>query len=240
MRFSSIVTTAIAIGMVSAHGKLTLEREIAVRSAMLGQHTSRDISHCAAKLKTRGVEDRAIERRARKRDELIKKRGIKARDLATILATDHNETSLGYTLDTPETTIFATDSSCVLTAEGESGPYCKYPKRGVVHIVTFHANSYLFCEDVAGEYIRQDLVEDQEGVPVHYDFQILDIDTCEPIVGAYFEIFNANSTGVYSGTTNDGNGNTDDTSVLTKTFLRGAQATDEDGVASFDTLFAGH
>lgn len=129
MRFSSIVSTAMATGLVSAHGKLTLEREIAVREAMLGQHTSRDISHCAAKLKTRGLEDRAIERRARKRDELVKKRGIKARDLATILATDHNETSLGYTLDTAESTIFASDASCILTAEGESGPYCKYPSK---------------------------------------------------------------------------------------------------------------
>lgn len=84
------------------------------------------------------------------------------------------------------------------------------------------------------------MVDDQEGIPVHYDFQILDIDTCEPIVGAYFEIFNANSTGVYSGTTNAGNGNTADVTVLDKTFLRGAQPTDDEGVASFDTLFAGH
>lgn len=37
-----------------------------------------------------------------------------------------------------------------------------------------------------------------------------------------------------------GNGNTDDVSVLDETFLRGLQATDDDGVASFDTLFAGH
>lgn len=128
MHFSSIFIAALAAGLVSAHGKLTLEREIAVRSAMLGQHTSRDISHCASKMKTRGLEDRAIERRAKKRDDLIKKRGIKARDLATILATDHNQTSLGYTLDTAESTIFATDASCILTAEGESGPYCKYLK----------------------------------------------------------------------------------------------------------------
>lgn len=124
MRSASIFGAAMAAGLVSAHGKLTLEREIAVRSAMLGQHTSRDISHCAAKMKTRGLEDRAIERRARKRDELVKKRGIKARDLATILATDHNHTALGYTLDTAESTIFATNASCILTAEGESGPYC--------------------------------------------------------------------------------------------------------------------
>ena len=37
-----------------------------------------------------------------------------------------------------------------------------------------------------------------------------------------------------------GNGNTDDVSVLNEIFLRGLQPTDSDGVASFDTLFAGH
>lgn len=124
MRFSTIISSAAAAGLVSAHGPLTVEQEIAVRSAMLQQHTSRDLSHCASKLKTRGLEDKAIERRARKRDELIKKRGIKARDLTTILATDHNQTELGYTLDSAESTIFATENSCILTSEGESGPYC--------------------------------------------------------------------------------------------------------------------
>jgi hypothetical protein len=49
-----------------------------------------------------------------------------------------------------------------------------------------HSNKKI---DVAGEYIRSDLVEDMVGVPVHYDFQILDVTTCEPIVGVYFEIF---------------------------------------------------
>ncbi|KAK9416578.1 putative Intradiol ring-cleavage dioxygenase [Seiridium unicorne] len=43
----------------------------------------------------------------------MKKRNIKA------LATDHNKTSLAYTLDTPEGTIFASNGSCILTPEGE-------------------------------------------------------------------------------------------------------------------------
>jgi protocatechuate 3,4-dioxygenase beta subunit len=214
MRYSAIIAGAVAAGVVSAHGNL--DQEIAVRRAML-QHTARNLDHCAAKLKTRGLEDRSIERRANKRDELVKKRNIKARDLATVLATDHNATDTGFTLNTAEADVFASYTSCILTSEGESGPYY-----------------------VAGEYVRQDLVDDQEGVPVHYDFQIIDVETCEPIVGSYFEIFSCNSTGVYSGTTNTGNGNTEDTSVLDKTFLRGLQPTDEEGVASFDTLFPGH
>ncbi|KAF8859947.1 aromatic compound dioxygenase [Acephala macrosclerotiorum] len=216
MRFSGIAAITITTAIVSAHGNHDIAREIAVREAMF-QYTTRDLSHCAAKLKARGLEGRAIQRRANVAAELIQKRGIKARDVASVLATDHNETTLGYTLDTAESTLFASNGSCVLTPEGESGPYY-----------------------VAGEYVRTNLTEDMVGVPVHYDFQILDVETCEPVVGKYFEIFNCNSTGVYSGTTMSGNGNTEDVTVLNKTFLRGLQPTDDDGVASFDTIFAGH
>ncbi|KAK6199656.1 hypothetical protein LQW54_010040 [Pestalotiopsis sp. IQ-011] len=215
MIFNAItLAAALAATAVSAHGDV--DREIAMRSAML-ELTSRDLSQCASKLQARGFEERAIQRRSETRAKLMKKRGIKARDVDSVLATDHNMTSLAYTVDTDESVIFASNGSCTLTPEGESGPYY-----------------------VGGEFVRSDLVEDVVGVPVHYEFQILDADTCEPIVGSYFEIFNCNSTGVYSGTTNAGNGNTADVSVLDLTWLRGLQPTDDEGVASFDTIFPGH
>lgn len=47
------------------------------------------------------------------------------RDLDTILATDHNKTSLGYTANTDPTTLFAGYNSCLLTPEVTQGPYCK-------------------------------------------------------------------------------------------------------------------
>ncbi|KAI1334893.1 Intradiol ring-cleavage dioxygenase [Xylariaceae sp. FL0016] len=215
MLFNTIATVALAATSVHAHGNL--KREIAMRSAML-EHTSRDLSHCSSKLKARGFEERAVQRRSETLNQLLKKRNIKTRrSVESVLATDHNETASGYTMGTPENVIFASNGSCTLTPEGESGPYY-----------------------VAGEYIRTDLAEDVEGIPVHYEFQILDVDTCEPIVGSYFEIFNANSTGVYSGTTNTNNGNTNDTSVLNETWLRGLQPTDDEGVVNFDTVFPGH
>lgn len=50
-----------------------------------------------------------------------------------------------------------------------------------------------------------------------------------------------NSTGVYSGVSASGNGNSAvDTSNLNATFLRGVQKTDSDGTVQFDTLFPGH
>lgn len=71
-----------------------------------------------------------------------------------------------YTLDTPEETIFSGNSSCVLSPEVTEGPYY-----------------------VAGEYIRTDVTDEQEGVALHLELQVLDIDTCEPVTGAYTEIW---------------------------------------------------
>lgn len=42
---------------------------------------------------------------------------------------------------------------------------------------------------VAGEYVREDITEGQAGVPLTLDLQVLDIETCEPVVGAYTEIW---------------------------------------------------
>lgn len=46
--------------------------------------------------------------------------------------------------------------------------------------------------------------------------------------------------GVYSGIVANGNGDSSDTSNIDKTFLRGIQETNADGVAVFDTIFPGH
>lgn len=92
---------------------------------------------------------------------------------------------------------------------------------------------------VWGEMIRQDVVEEQfsDGVPVHLEVQYYDIETCEPIPNVYVDIWNANATGVYSGISTSGNYAT---GGYNSTYLRGVQATDEDGVATFDTIFPGH
>lgn len=72
------------------------------------------------------------------------------------------------------------------------------------------------------------------------DIQIIDVNTCEPVPQAHLEIWSCNSTGVYSGVTASGNGNTDDTTNLNATFMRGVQKSDSDGVVMFDGLVPGH
>lgn len=40
-----------------------------------------------------------------------------------------------------------------------------------------------------GEDIRSDLIDGQQGVPVHLDIQLIDVETCEPIEGTFIEMW---------------------------------------------------
>ena len=42
---------------------------------------------------------------------------------------------------------------------------------------------------VSGEYIREDVTDGQAGVDLHLELQVLDVNTCEPVVNAYTEIW---------------------------------------------------
>lgn len=87
-----------------------------------------------------------------------------ARDVSSLNVS--HLSSEDYDLTTAETTIFSSNGSCVLSPEVTEGPYY-----------------------VAGEYIREDVTETQAGVDLTLDLQVLDIDTCEPVEGAYTEIW---------------------------------------------------
>jgi hypothetical protein len=56
----------------------------------------------------------------------------------------------------------------------------------------------------------------------------------------YLEIWHCNATGVYAGVHAEGNGDLSDLDNVNKTFLRGIQPTNDDGVAQFETIFPGH
>lgn len=43
--------------------------------------------------------------------------------------------------------------------------------------------------DVAGEYVRKDIVEGEQGVSLFLDTQIIDIETCEPVQNIHVEIW---------------------------------------------------
>lgn len=85
--------------------------------------------------------------------------------------------------------------------------------------------------DVAGELIRQDIRETQPELDLLLDVQIVNVNTCEPMEGVFVDFWNCNSTGVYSGYEPE--------NTLGETWLRGLQASDENGVVQVLTKFPG-
>jgi protocatechuate 3,4-dioxygenase beta subunit len=93
---------------------------------------------------------------------------------------------------------------------------------------------------VQGELVRANITDDEEGIPLILGIQTIDVKTCESVPAAFLKIRHCNSTDVYSGVVANGNGNKNDTSNSNKTFHRGIQKSDENGVVTFETYFPGH
>ncbi|KUI59133.1 Catechol 1,2-dioxygenase [Cytospora mali] len=218
MRFTNTIIPALLAGSAAAHPGHSVTEELQERRDFLAKTQVRDLSHCSDKLKARGIEARNIARRERTAEAARTKRGLKSkRDIDTVLATDHNATGLGYTVNSTPDSLFTSNASCILTPDVTQGPYY-----------------------VGGEYIRRDVREDQEGIDTIIDYQVIDVNTCDPVPNVYLEMWHCNSTGVYSGVSASGNGDSSDTGNLNNTFLRGIWPTDSDGVAQFETTFPGH
>ncbi|KAG6614785.1 LYR motif containing protein 1 [Phytophthora cinnamomi] len=179
----------------------------------------RSLKDCANSDASRRLQERAVARRAAKADSIRAERRQRQRrlDLDTVLATSHKSNLTGLTADTNSSELFGDDVKCILEPEVTQGPYY-----------------------VNGEPVRSDIREDQEGVDLYAEIQIVDVNTCEPVEGLYLDFWHCNATGVYSGIVASGNGDSSDTTNLDKTFLRGLTPTDEDGVASYTSIFPGH
>ncbi|ETS87786.1 hypothetical protein PFICI_01614 [Pestalotiopsis fici W106-1] len=219
MHLTKLVTPlAVLATIAQAQGSHDIEEEIKVRRGFLSTQKRTSLSHCSEKLKARGLDERNINRRAAGVHEARVKRQITKRSEDDVLATDHNKTSSAYSENTAAATLFADYQSCLLTPQVTQGPYY-----------------------VADEYVRREISEDLEGVPIVMDFQVVDINTCEPMPNTYLEIWHANATGVYAGVEVEGNGSGEsDPGNLNKTWGRGIQETNADGVAQFESIFPGH
>ncbi|OBT66049.1 hypothetical protein VE03_03267 [Pseudogymnoascus sp. 23342-1-I1] len=212
---------AILATQVVAHPGHDISQEIAERNAFLKNSARRDLSQCAGSLRKRGIEDASIKRRE---DAIAKARAERGLPLkrGEIVARDATDDSHLSSLDVSPTTsgvedIIFSNSSCLLSPEGEEGPFY-----------------------VQGEYVRSDIRDDQVGVEIIIDLQFIDISTCLPIVDLTADIWHCNSTGVYGGVVSEGNGDATDASNINATYLRGLQTTDENGVAQFTSIFPGH
>lgn len=126
------------------------------------------------------------------------------------------------------------NSTCVLTPDITSGPYI-WPY---------------------SQTLRQDMTEDQPGVPLLLDVGVLDMATCEPLPNALVSFWHCNATGSYSSFTNlspntkfetllqemnitDFAIGSTDLHTDNTTFLRGMWPTDAEGLMEMKTVFPG-
>jgi protocatechuate 3,4-dioxygenase beta subunit len=83
---------------------------------------------------------------------------------------------------------------------------------------------------IPNERVRPDITEGKRGRPLLLRLTVVDASTCRPIKGAAVDIWHADAVGVYSGF-GRGSGN--------RTFLRGIQRTDANGLARFRSIYPG-
>jgi protocatechuate 3,4-dioxygenase beta subunit len=130
------------------------------------------------------------------------------------------DTAASQAKTTPKATaaLFDASQSCQVTAELTEGPY------------------YI---DV--DKIRSDIREDREGTRLRLAFRVRDAQSCEPLDNAVVEVWHCDGLGIYSGFESaseggpgGGSGPTDE-----KTYLRGAQVTNADGIVEFTTIYPG-
>ncbi|OKL57087.1 hypothetical protein UA08_07576 [Talaromyces atroroseus] len=198
-----------------------IDERALIQKRAFQEHVTRSLEKCARQLEASGVYKRT---EARRRDTIESLRRSKpagarltARDPETVLNTSHLVTNSSINASTADDVLFTNNGTCVLNPEGETGPFY-----------------------VLGEYVRTDLRESEVGVNITLEAQFIDVDTCEPLTNMWWDVWNCNATGVYSGVVENGNGNAKDTANFNRTFLRGIQQADSDGVVRFDTLFPGH
>jgi protocatechuate 3,4-dioxygenase beta subunit len=212
---SLLTACLLALDKALAHPGHTVADEAAERSNWVRSANPRSVHSCTAELQRRGLHSRALARRHQLAKHARIARGLGQKSFADY---DYShESSLDLTAGSDERKLFADNSSCLLQPETTQGPYY-----------------------VDGELIRNNMVEDQVGVPLLLDIQLVDTSTCQPIPAAFIDIWHCNSTGIYSGVVHARNGNIDDTKNIDTTFHRGLQQTDINGVVQFHTTFPGH
>lgn len=114
-------------------------------------------------------------------------------------------------------------------------------------------------EQVEGPYffkapLRSNVIEDRSGIPLDLSLQVVNHETCKPVAGAAVEIWHCDAAGIYSGYPEDISRAPLDTLMLladaadetghvppmnSKTFLRGAQVSDQSGMVNFKTIVPG-
>lgn len=83
---------------------------------------------------------------------------------------------------------------------------------------------------IAGEKARRNITDGHPGTPLLLRLAVVDASTCKPIKGAAVDVWHADAAGNYSGF---GAGR------ASRTFMRGIQKTNANGIATFLTVYPG-
>lgn len=215
MHFSLVLVAITAPFVVGHPGEHHEGATANLLSARQDHHLSvrRGLESCANHPSFRALKERAIVRRF----NTVTAHRKSKRASATGVGHNLTDSRPDIASDSSDETVFGSNHTCILNPEGEIGPYY-----------------------VKGELVRNNVRDDEPGVPIVIEGQFIDVETCEPLTDLYWDVWNCNSTGVYSGLVAEGNGNTADAANLNATFLRGIQKTDDEGVVQFLSVFPGH
>jgi protocatechuate 3,4-dioxygenase beta subunit len=82
---------------------------------------------------------------------------------------------------------------------------------------------------IPNEKVRRNITEGRPGRPLTLRLAVVDASTCKPIKNATVDVWHCDALGNYSGVTGG----------VGKTFMRGAQRTNAQGIAIFQTVYPG-
>jgi len=197
MHLPSILTLILATATSHAHPGHSHEDELQARLEFLSEHAN-NIDHCAGMHDASGLRTRAIERRAGFASKLSRRihgtygahnmklaDRCEARQVSPV--TKSHKSDKVYTVNTDPKEIFAGRKSCVLTPQATEGPFCKPCALEFFNLL--NSTDLTRHSDVTGEYIRSKLVDDQEGIPLHLDIQLVDVNTCQPMGNVFLELW---------------------------------------------------
>jgi len=186
---------------------------------------ARDLKHCAREFNDPELVKRTVEfhgkeysrlRRSLGLEEPVQKRALRPRDYLSVSRIDH-KTNKAVSKNMDASTLFKDAGACILMPYVDEGPLY-----------------------VRGEEVRKDLTEGMAGIKLTLAIQVVDYKTCQVVPNAYVDIWNSNSTGIYTGVQGyPGMGDPNDPSILKLRALRGVQPTDANGLAVFDTILPG-